>query len=194
MPFRLFQPVAIADSLIAQPHYRKVIMSAFKAIVIAIALCAANCWAADESELPSSDTNAAKVSALADSLTTYGVIASGGAEVNPLIGTTPVGLLALVGAKLGMIEYVNNLPPAEREEGLDTLASIWGGVSANNLAVLLFHSSPIGMLIGGITSSVIWQNRTEQRRDDEQAQALRALEQDVAPTNTASAIFASYAP
>lgn len=169
-------------------------MSAFKTAILALAICAVSCWAADSSELPATDTDAAKVTALADSLTTYGVIASGGAELNPLVGTSPVGLLALVGTKLGMIEYVNNLPPAEREEGLNTLSSLWGGVSANNVAVLLFHSSPIGMLIGGITGSMIWQSRIEQHRDDEQAQALRSLIQDDAQNTTASTFFASYAP
>ncbi len=166
-------------------------MSTFKTVILAFALCAVNCWAADSSELSPSDTSAAKVSALADSLTTYGTIASGGVEVNPLIGTTPAGLLGLVGAKLGVIEYVKNLPPAEREEGLDTLSSIWGGVSANNIAVFLFHSSPIGILIGGISGVMIWQNRIEERRNEELAQTLLPPTQGNAQGTPAPVIMAS---
>lgn len=93
------------------------------------------------------------VTALGDSLTTYIGLSGGAIEVNPLINTSPIGLITLFAVKLGITSYINQQPEPQRSSGLKKLAGAWGGVSINNLLVIAGASTPVS-LIGGVIAGI----------------------------------------
>lgn len=52
--------------------------------------------------------------AMADGISTGLAISSGALEMNPLISTSPAGLIALTGAKIGLVKRTDRLPEAEK--------------------------------------------------------------------------------
>ncbi len=100
----------------------------------------------------------ARQAAWADGLSTALAMSQGAVERNPLVGSTPAGLLAATGAKLGMVELVDrsNLTPEQRHRTLNAMAALWGGASINNLLILLSAQPPVAMLAGVAGGLWMW--------------------------------------
>jgi hypothetical protein len=71
--------------------------------------------------------NIAMAAAAADVMSTSLALASGGVEMNPLVSTTPLGLVALAATKIGLIKYAGTLPEPEKRIALKSTSSLWGG-------------------------------------------------------------------
>jgi hypothetical protein len=91
--------------------------------------------------------------AIGDSVTTYVALSGNAVEKNPLVNTSPAGLLAVLAVKMGVTYYFDKQPEPVRAQGLKTMAGIWGGVNVNNLLVIAGASNPVS-LIGGIIAGV----------------------------------------
>lgn len=99
--------------------------------------------------------------AVFDSLSTHLAISAGGVETNPLVTPSPLGLIALIGFKLGLIEYADTLPPAQRQRFNQTSSAFWGGASVNNLLVAA-SAHPLVAVGAGILSGAYFWNRAGQ--------------------------------
>lgn len=97
--------------------------------------------------------------AWADSISTALALSNGAIERNPLIGSTPGSLLAVTGAKLGIVELVerSGMPPEQRGRTLRALSALWGGASINNVFVLLSAQPAVAVLAGVGAGLWIWQ-------------------------------------
>ncbi len=100
--------------------------------------------------------NTARLAAIADSVSTLTAISAGAAELNPLVSPTPAGLLALVGIKLGLLEYTDRLAPDQRRQALRAYSTLWTGVSASNLLVAVSVAPPLAAVVGVATGVWMW--------------------------------------
>lgn len=117
-------------------------------------------WAAEEAPAETCQADStqmankrlAQTTAIGDSLSTGLGIASGAVEVNPLIGTTPLGLVALAGMKLLMLDQIEQYPEERRVPLQRQMSSLWGGITANNLLLAAGATGvlaiPAGILAG----------------------------------------------
>ncbi len=110
-----------------------------------------------------SPKSTAQVAAVADSVSTYLALAGGATELNPLVSTSPLGLVALVGAKLMLVEYSDKLPPEKRARALQIYSTFWGGASASNLLLAASVAPPVAIVGGLATAYYMWQHHKEQR-------------------------------
>lgn len=130
--------------------------------------------AADSPE-PSAAAQDAQVAAVADAASTWAVLSGGGFELNPLLPTSPAGLLGLTALKLGLARHLDGLPTEEREFGLKASTALWGGAAMNNLLAAASVAPPLGLVAGLTTGAVLWW-RTAQRLQDERAADQRERE------------------
>lgn len=100
--------------------------------------------------------NRAMVSAVADGVTTGIALSAGAIETNPFIATSPVGLVALTGAKLGLVKYADTLPQDDKRLTLKSTSAIWGGAAVNNVMVLLAAPPPFPIIAGLIMGIATW--------------------------------------
>jgi hypothetical protein len=100
--------------------------------------------------------NIAMAVATADVMTTSLVIASGGVEMNPLVSSTPLGLVAFAATKIGLIKYAATLPEPEKRVTLKSTSSVWGGAAVNNIAVYLAAPPPFPIIAGLIMGFATW--------------------------------------
>ena len=100
------------------------------------------------------DKNAMQA-AVVDGVSTGLALSSGAVEMNPLISTSPVGLIALTGAKIGLVKYADRLPEPQKRVVIKTSSSVWGGAAVNNLMVLMSAPSPLA-IAAGVTAGVLW--------------------------------------
>ncbi len=122
-------------------------------------------------------SNQAAVSALADGMSTIGVLAAGGVELNPVMPTSPVGILMMTAAKMGMARWANGLPDEERKSTLRSMNATFGGAAVNNILVLATAANPIA-LVGGLIAGVYFWNDTDEKLTAEaeaKAKHYRAL-------------------
>lgn len=95
---------------------------------------------------------------IGDSLSTHLAISSGlGAEANPLVNTSPAGLIALAGAKWGLVKLVEvngDMTASQKRTALNILTSAWTGVSVNNLLIALGASGPAALV--GLAGTALW--------------------------------------
>jgi len=103
----------------------------------------------------------ARQAAWADGLSTVLALSQGAVERNPLIGSSPAGLLAVTGAKLGLVEWVDRsgMTPEQRHSMLNALAAVWGGASINNVLVLLSAQPAVAVLAGVAGGLWMWRKR-----------------------------------
>jgi len=96
--------------------------------------------------------------ALSDGISTALALSNGAFERNPLIGSSPASLLAVTGAKLGLVEWVerSDLAPEKRQRTLKALSAMWGGASINNLLVLLSAQPAVALLAGMAGGWWLW--------------------------------------
>lgn len=95
--------------------------------------------------------------AVLDSLSTHLAVSAGGVETNPLVTPTPVGLLALIGFKLGLIQYADTLPEDKKQRFNQTSSAFWGGASVNNLLVAASAHPLVAVGAGILSGSYLWQ-------------------------------------
>lgn len=100
--------------------------------------------------------NGARAAAVADSLSTQLALSAGAVEANPLVTPTPMGLIALVAIKLGLIEYADTLEPAERHKVLRSSTAAWTGASVNNLVIAATANPVLAIGAGIATGYYMW--------------------------------------
>lgn len=95
----------------------------------------------------------ARLGAVGDSVSTAVALSSGAVEANPLLGSSPSpgALLAVMGAKLVLIEYAKDNPTS-----LKALSSIFNGITVSNLLVAAGAATGAGLVVGAITGIVLW--------------------------------------
>ena len=109
-------------------------------------------------ELKVGDSAVAVGAAAADSLTTHLALASGAHEANPLVSTSPAGLVGLFAVKWGLIELVNrsDLPLSQKQRANRVTTSLWGGAAANNLMLAVGATGPLALVVGVVSGVVLW--------------------------------------
>jgi hypothetical protein len=111
---------------------------------------------------PVAASDQAAASAFADGMSTLGVLAAGGVELNPIMPTSPVGILMMTAAKMGMTQWANNLPEEERRSTLRSMNATFGGAAVNNLLVLATAANPIA-LVGGLVAGIYFWKDTDEK-------------------------------
>ena len=86
--------------------------------------------------------------AIADGVTTGVALSAGAVEMNPLANPSPLGLVALTAAKIGLVRYAADLPEGEKRLVMKTTTAAWGGAAVNNLLVLAAAPPPFPLLAG----------------------------------------------
>ncbi len=122
-------------------------------------------------------TSQAATSALADGVSTLGVLSAGGVEMNPIMPSSPIGIALMTAAKMGLANWAETLPDQQRAEILRSMNATFGGAAVNNLLVLITAGNPIA-LVGGLAAGIIfWQDTDEKLKAEAEAKAkhYRAL-------------------
>ncbi|MGX4640633.1 hypothetical protein [Massilia sp. SYSU DXS3249] len=94
-------------------------------------------------------------SAMVDGVSTGLALSAGAIEMNPLVSTSPLGLVALTGAKIGLVKLAGRLPKNEKRLVIKTSSAIWGGAAVNNLMVLA-SAAPTVAIGTGVIAGVLW--------------------------------------
>jgi hypothetical protein len=97
--------------------------------------------------------HSAMTAAVADGLTTNLALSAGAIESNPMISTSPIGLMALTGMKIGLVKYAGTLSEPDKRLALKSSSALWGGASINNMAVYL-SASPLTSIVAGILMGI----------------------------------------
>lgn len=98
--------------------------------------------------------------AVADGVTTGLALSAGALEMNPLVSTSPAGLVMLTGAKIGLVKLADRLPEDEKRLVIKTSSSLWTGAAVNNLMVLLSAPSPAAIAAGVVAGVLWWRHST----------------------------------
>jgi hypothetical protein len=101
----------------------------------------------------------ATAAAIADTVTTLAVLANGGSEYNPLIGSNPVAVVAFGIAKLALVNYVKD--QEEYTGRLKILTGLWSVGAVNNLLILFGAAGPVALL-GGIAGGIAIYNHVKE--------------------------------
>lgn len=141
-----------------------------------------------ENRIERLDKNAMQA-AVADGITTGLAVSSGALEMNPLISTSPAGLVVLTGAKIALVKYADRLPEDEKRMLIKSSSSLWTGAAVNNLMVLLSAPSPVAIAAGLVAGVLWWQHsaRVYERADREIA-ARRETPAPQAPPRQLAAV------
>ena len=95
---------------------------------------------------------------LADTATTTAVLTTGvGYEANP------IGFAGATLAKAGLYYYAKDLPEAEQKSLYHTSSAAFGGISVNNLMVLIGTSTPASLLAGLLSAVYIYMNKPDEQ-------------------------------
>jgi len=116
--------------------------------------------ASPEQRIERLDKNAMQA-AVADGVSTGLALSSGATEMNGLLSPSPLGLVALTGAKIGLVKFAERLPENDRRLVVKTESSLWGGAAVNNLMVLMSASSPVA-IAAGVVAGVLWWRHSSQ--------------------------------
>jgi len=134
--------------------------------------------------LPESDVpKAAMAAAVADGITTGLALAGGAVEMNPLVPTSPLGLIGLTGAKIFLVNYAKSLPEDEKRVVLKTTTGLWGGAAMNNLMVLLGAPPPIPLFAGAIMGVMAWRRADLAYAEEDRVAALRSARIPIAASH-----------
>lgn len=125
--------------------------------------------------------------AVADGVTTGLALSAGALEMNPLISTSPAGLVMLTGAKIGLVKLADRLPEDEKRVVIKTSSSLWTGAAVNNLMVLLSVPSPAAIAVGVVAGVLWWQHSTRvYERADREIAARREMPLEAGPREVAA--------
>lgn len=122
-------------------------------------------------------SNQAAASALADGVSTIGVLAAGGVELNPVMPSSPLGIVMMTAAKMGLARWANDLPDEERKSTLRSMNATFGGAAVNNILVLATAANPIALVGGLIAGVYFWKDTDDKLTAEAEAKATyyRAL-------------------
>lgn len=95
--------------------------------------------------------------------TTVGLLTQSAIEANPIVRNSPRAFAFMIAGRIVGIEYVNKLNEPQRTNNLSLLNSIWWGVDANNLILLLTHSGPLSVISGLLVGLSLWEYDREER-------------------------------
>lgn len=126
---------------------------------------AATVYEEDETQ-PNGKTHA-MAAAVADGVTTGMALSAGALETNPLIATSPVGLVAVTGLKIGLVNLADSLPQQEKRLTLKSTSAVWGGAAVNNILVFLAAPAPFPILAGFVAGIMTWNHLTNQYEKDD---------------------------
>jgi hypothetical protein len=132
--------------------------------------------AAGSSASPNGDgdqTNNAVAAAVADGVTTGMALSAGALELNPLIPTSPVGLIAVTGIKIGLVKFAETLPEEEKRTTLKASSAIWGGAAVNNLMVLMAAPPPLPAIAGLLMGFATWVHMANQYEEADRIAAAK---------------------
>lgn len=121
----------------------------------------------------------ARAAAVADGISTALALSAGAMEMNPLISTSPLGLIALTGAKIGLVNFAKTLPENDKRTVLKTTSAIWGGAAVNNLLVLMSAPAPLAVVAGVVAGVLAWRHTSKRYKAADRA--LAAAGQQPAP-------------
>jgi hypothetical protein len=150
--------------------------------------------AGEQQMTPPTPPNVAKLAmgaAVADGVSTGFALASGAVEANPLVSPTPLGLLALTGVKVAVVNYANRLPEDQKRTALKTSTAVWGGAAVNNLLVLAAVSPPFPIIAGLVMGYLGWRQMSQRYEEYDRVVALQAKQHSV---NTLTACNSEPAP
>lgn len=119
-------------------------------------------------------TNPSVAAAIADGISTHAALAAGATEMNPIMPTSPLGLLAMTGMKIGLAKYAETLPEEDKRNTIKTTTAIWGGAAVNNLLVAAAGASPFALLAGLLFGISSWLYVDEQYAQQDRQNALLA--------------------
>lgn len=96
------------------------------------------------------DDTKAKNAAISDGITTLIGISQGATEANPLVNTSPIGILGLTALKFALINNIkeSDISETEKSKKLNDLYGLWGGLSVNNLLITLGAPSGVAIPLG----------------------------------------------
>jgi hypothetical protein len=100
--------------------------------------------------------NNSVTAALADGISTKLAISAGAVESNPLVPSSPMGMVALTGTKVLIALYANTLPEKEKRFLIKTSSSAWGGAAVNNVLVLMAAPPPLPIVAGIMMGIIFW--------------------------------------
>lgn len=123
----------------------------------------------------------ARAVAAADGISTALALSAGAIEMNPLISTSPLGLIALTGAKIGLVNFARTLPEHDRRLVLKTSTAIWGGAAVNNLLVLAAAPTPLAVVAGVVVGVLSWRHTSKAFKEADRALAQAAEAGEAAP-------------
>ena len=134
------------------------------------------------------DKNAMHAAA-ADGISTGLALSSGAIETNSLISTSPVGLIALTGAKIGLVKFAGRLPEHDKRLVIKTSSSVWGGAAVNNLLVMMAAPTPLAVAAGVVAGVLWWRHTTRvyERADREIAARQETMPPDAGGPEVAAA-------
>lgn len=111
----------------------------------------------------------ARYSAFADGASTMLGLANGLVEMNPIMPVSPLGIAMVTAGKMGLANWADTLPEAQRAETLRTMSATFGGAAVNNLLTLVAGATPLG-LIGGLVAGAYFWNDTNSKLQAESDQ------------------------
>lgn len=96
--------------------------------------------------------------AAGDSLSTYIALQNGAVELNGLVNTGPMGLVALAAIKWGLVELfdASSMTPEYKKTSIKLMGSLWWGAVANNTLIALSASNPVSLAVGVATGLYVW--------------------------------------
>lgn len=78
----------------------------------------------------------AQTMALLDGVTTYVALENGGREANPLMPSSPAGILAVTLSKIALLEWADRkMEPDARDQAMAVASAVFGGAAVNNAVV-----------------------------------------------------------
>ena len=101
----------------------------------------------------------ATTAAVADTVTTLAVLANGGNEVNPLLGSNPAVIVAVGLAKIALINYIKD--HKEYTGRINFLTGLWSVGAVNNILLLIGAATPVA-LVGGIAGGIVIYNHVKE--------------------------------
>lgn len=128
-----------------------------------------------EKQIARLDKNAMQA-AMADGVSTGLALSASAAEMNPLISTSPVALVVLTGAKIGLVKFAERLPEGQKRLVIKTSGAVWGGAAINNLMVLMAVPSPVAIAAGVAAGVLWWRHSTRVYEQADRAIAARQQE------------------
>lgn len=104
------------------------------------------------------DVTVPLVAAAGDSISTHIAISSGyGQEANGLVNTSSGGLIGLFVLKSAIVYVADkHLTGNDRKVALKTTSALWGGATANNIAIATGATNPVALAVGIAAGVGFW--------------------------------------